>query len=1122
MTPPSRYEIIDTIAAGEFATVFRGRDRELGREVAIKQIHEHYLADPAQLERYWGEAQLLASLQHPNIVTIYDLVRSKGWIILELMRGSLKRGPQSKPIDLDLLRMVLRCSLGALEFLHGNGVIHGDIKPSNMLVDMQNRVKLGDFGLARRATSAEGSLLKGATKYMAPELMSADFGEVGPASDLYSLGFSAYELMCGAQFIELFPGLGSYGRNEQVAWMMWHSAPDRRLPEIRRVLEGVPEDLARVIERLAKKDQRERYRSAAEALGDLEVGPARRDRPADAPAAAGRAARAAAARKKGLRRSGLGAAAVCSIVLSILMLLPPAEPQGTDLPEPVEGVVRQPFRPGEDFEIELPDGVPKVIKFRGETRTFLNDRAALPTELREGDQIVVRVLRSDTGGLVTELRATRPETGRGAITAITLADRSIELSLDGDPGGRTLRVVVPEDLAIRFNGQAVREGEPVKLADLAAGDRVSVRHVGSPAGPRRATELSILRVVRSEGIFRGLDASRGVITVALGEADDAPLARWPLAEDCQVTLNGRRVLDQRALAPGDLKPGDRVKVAHDDKVVGIDAYRTVGTSGTLTRIDYQQGRIEVQREGASGPAAYRVDAQTAITLGGQPASLGDLRKDDVLEIAHDQLEAEEPTAASIAASRPGDPRRFALLIAVGDAPASGPGAAADAQLLREKLLARYRVPEDQAVLVTDADRAALEQAAAALLDRARADSQVIVYLAGRATRDAEGRVFLTTRGFDPDRPAGTGVALQEVVDRLEACPAGDKILVLDFGPAPGTDPADAPTGEEMFRSLAARPNRGPLRTITGLAGCAAGEHNAVDPARGHGLFALCLAEGFAGSADRDRDGRLKPTELLTHLQTALREAGAAQTPSLVVADPRPPRLSDEAIAAIRELAGHVDRAGFDMAAAKADYEKSANLAGKEVEPALLWGLIQMNQRESQAAMEQWETIKAQHPDLLLPREAIAWLRLEKNRGPLDPAVADLVELVSHLPKPNGPDDPAGPTSLRIARWCGRIREYATLAAQEHRRPAAASVARLDAAAAAQGVEILSEYEKGRQESRDVWQQYAARIDQATDRWDKTLLGKEQELVSGGSRAKLPYARFPYREAVQEILAGLDR
>ena len=161
MSTAPRYEIVDTIAAGDFATVYRGRDRELGRDVAVKAIHPHFLSNPRQLERYWREAQLLASLQHPHILTIYDIVRGRGWLILELMRGSLQESARTGPLDLDFLRVALTGCLHALDFLHTKGIVHGDIKPSNMLLDAQRRVKLGDFGLARRVTNESGSLLKG-------------------------------------------------------------------------------------------------------------------------------------------------------------------------------------------------------------------------------------------------------------------------------------------------------------------------------------------------------------------------------------------------------------------------------------------------------------------------------------------------------------------------------------------------------------------------------------------------------------------------------------------------------------------------------------------------------------------------------------------------------------------------------------------------------------------------------------------------------------------------------------------------------------------------------------------------------------------------------------------------
>ena len=193
MDVESRYEFLDKIGSGSFATVYRARDTELGREVAVKQIHEQYMEEPQQLERYWQEAQLLASLHHPNIVTIFDIYRDRGWLILELMQANLAERMAGRQMNLTSLRTTIAHALRSLKYLHTQGIVHGDIKPSNLMIDARRRIKLGDFGLARRVSNEEGSMIKGTTKYMAPEVVSDEFGDIGPASDLYSLGFTAYE-----------------------------------------------------------------------------------------------------------------------------------------------------------------------------------------------------------------------------------------------------------------------------------------------------------------------------------------------------------------------------------------------------------------------------------------------------------------------------------------------------------------------------------------------------------------------------------------------------------------------------------------------------------------------------------------------------------------------------------------------------------------------------------------------------------------------------------------------------------------------------------------------------------------------------------------------------------------
>ena len=379
MEADSRYEILDTIATGEFAIVSRARDRDLGREVAVKQIHAQYLADPRQLARYWQEAQLLASLQHANIITIYDVVRPRGWLILELMRGSLKASAEGDPMDLDQLRMVLANCLTGLHFLHTNGVIHGDIKPSNILVAPPNRIKLGDFGLARRASNEEGSLLKGTTKYMAPELLSAQFGAVGPASDLYSLGFTAYELMVGSHFESLLPTLATFGRNRQLAWMMWHSTADVRLPEIARCWKAFPRTWPASSSRLIAKDQSQRYRSA----GGGPAGPGRPGAmnilPPTADPDAEAAAAAAARRKKRLRTLSVlagGVAVILGTLIMMIMLNRPKPVHHEIVVKPLHGTVTDVFAMSRELGVAPSEGGRLPSGSRSRTRTLSTSMAS--------------------------------------------------------------------------------------------------------------------------------------------------------------------------------------------------------------------------------------------------------------------------------------------------------------------------------------------------------------------------------------------------------------------------------------------------------------------------------------------------------------------------------------------------------------------------------------------------------------------------------------------------------------------------------------------------------------------------------------------------------------------------
>jgi len=1119
MDPAERYEIVNTIATGDFATVYRARDRELRREVAIKQIHKQFLTDPRQLERYWREAQLLASLSHPNIITIHDIVRSRGWLILELMRGSLRESTRGEPIDLDYLRVVLLHCLNALRFLHANGVIHGDVKPSNMLLDAQNRVKLGDFGLARRASSQEGSLLKGTTKYMAPELISDQFGPVGPASDLYSLGFSAYELMCGMQFEALFPGLTSFGRDRQIAWLMWHAAADRNLPEIHRVLEGVPDDLAHVVQALVIKDQGRRFQSADDVIRHLRVDPLTRlgAEPIDAEA---EAAEAQAARKKRMLRVGSILAMAFSVILSVWMLLPRGpEPVAPKEPEPTRGIVRSVYLGERTLVLERSDdGRPQEIPIKPRDEILINDKKQLFRNLQPGDRVTIEIYRDASGLPINRIIATRPKIQSGRVEAVDAEEGKLIVAVGEE--GQTLVVRVPGSVRIVFNGQATLDGRPVTLNEIEADDRVEVHHIGDPAG-RTATELSVLRVVVLEGIVRDVDLDKRELTVARSSDKDAELVVLPFAPKCDVTVNQRSELDGQLLKPEDLKPGDTARVSHDTHVVRVDAYRVLGQAGVVQNIHESLRTLQVQLEAEPRPTNFLVGPQCKVTLAGEPVGLGDLRAGDLVDITHDSPDAKNPEAISIAAIRPPDLSRWAVLVAIQDyddrclSRLEYP--VADAKLLEQTLIQRYRVAPDHVLMLVDVSQVRLEQGIPNLLEKVKAGDKVILYVAGHAYRDDDGKIYLAPKNFNLARIAASGLSLQWLVDQFEQCAGKEKLLLLDTSNAgAGADLRQQPSTAEMLETLEAPPGRAPLRTVTAIASSSAGERGHAWPAKQHGVFAYSVSEGFSGRADANRDCRLEPTELFAFLNQAMASAGAeiqqSQTPRLFLPDDTPPRLSEDAKKAIGKLAAHLHLPKIDPLAIKSEYTTAQTLAEGEPEPKLLYGLLLLAARERSEAALVLEELRVEYPRQLLSVQALAWLHFDKRT--YERGVEELVELVSRIPKPGDPASPYPDEVAELFQWAGMLREFAETAEREPYKPPQLTLEKLDAAVDAHGLEARRHYQRGRDQTRRTLQEFDQRILAGNEATQARLRVERRNVNS--------YTSFPYDEAVDRILAGLDK
>ncbi|CAN5477210.1 hypothetical protein BH10ACT3_BH10ACT3_12980 [soil metagenome] len=270
LTLCGRYELERLIGAGGMAQVWEATDLVLGRRVAVKVLHPHLAGDAAFVARFRAEAVAAARLSHPNIVGVYDTCADGGneAIVMELLDASTLRRylDEHHTVDADTtVRIGLRL-LDALEAAHRSGLVHRDVKPSNILLCADGRVKIADFGIAKAddqtELTQEGALVGTAT-YLAPEQLLGT--GVDGRADLYSLGIVLYECLTGR-----VPFQGDTGA--AIALARLHSDPI----DPRRVRADVPPRVAEAVMRTLQRDPDDRYDSAADlraALLDTGVQP---------------------------------------------------------------------------------------------------------------------------------------------------------------------------------------------------------------------------------------------------------------------------------------------------------------------------------------------------------------------------------------------------------------------------------------------------------------------------------------------------------------------------------------------------------------------------------------------------------------------------------------------------------------------------------------------------------------------------------------------------------------------------------------------------------------------------------------------------------------------------------
>jgi eukaryotic-like serine/threonine-protein kinase len=253
----NRYRLVAQQGSGGMAVIYKAVDMELGRTVAIKILRPSLTDDPALLARFRNEARSVANLNHPNIVTLYD-VGSEGptqYIVMEFVDGQdLKRIIKTEgilPVDRALKIAVGICA--GIGFAHRAGLVHADVKPQNILVTRDGIVKVTDFGIAQAFNAARPgervSVVWGSPHYFAPEQARGE--QPTPASDVYSIGIVMFEMLTGR-----LPYTGTNQQELALAHIR------EQIPLVNQLNPAVPETLAQIVYKVMSKDPAARYRMA--------------------------------------------------------------------------------------------------------------------------------------------------------------------------------------------------------------------------------------------------------------------------------------------------------------------------------------------------------------------------------------------------------------------------------------------------------------------------------------------------------------------------------------------------------------------------------------------------------------------------------------------------------------------------------------------------------------------------------------------------------------------------------------------------------------------------------------------------------------------------------------------
>jgi tRNA A-37 threonylcarbamoyl transferase component Bud32 len=260
------YELLEEIARGGMGVVWKARQKSLNRTVAVKMILGGQLATEADVKRFHTEAEAAANLKHPNIVAIHEIGEHEGrhYFSMDLIEGkNLAQVIGNAPMPAQQAAALMKTLAEAVHYAHQRGTLHRDLKPQNVLMDAEGRPHITDFGLAKQMTGqsdlTQSGTVMGSPSYMPPEQATGKLAEIGPASDVYSLGAMLYQMLTGKV---PFVGATPVETLRQVL--------EKEVTAPSKVNDKVPSDLETICLKCLEKKPERRYASARALAEELD------------------------------------------------------------------------------------------------------------------------------------------------------------------------------------------------------------------------------------------------------------------------------------------------------------------------------------------------------------------------------------------------------------------------------------------------------------------------------------------------------------------------------------------------------------------------------------------------------------------------------------------------------------------------------------------------------------------------------------------------------------------------------------------------------------------------------------------------------------------------------------